>query len=262
MARASSANRRTPATGGLGPPSALGIGQLTLVEHALCPLNSRVSLVENMVHNAVFLFTDGKSQRRHGRAQVVCPAGLSPADEFYLWGLLAITLSEPEPDAEFCATPHYCLRRLGVIDQFARRGGRQYGQFLQAIERLSLVRYRNDNFYDPTRYGQSALTSGPSDAWCEVIRPDCCRNGPTSLWRQSSGTVGGFSNAARRRTSSTTSAMQRLASVRRPTGGINFASPNIRWRDDRPDRLHPIVRTCPRRRPRFFNRPRETAQRR
>jgi hypothetical protein len=114
-------------------------------------LNSRVSLVENMVHNAVFLFTDGKSQRRHGRAQVVCPAGLSPADEFYLWGLLAITLSEPEPDAEFCATPHYCLRRLGVIDQFARRGGRQYGQFLQAIERLSLVRYRNDNFYDPIR---------------------------------------------------------------------------------------------------------------
>lgn len=105
-----SANKKTVATGNSGPPPALGIGQLTLVEHALCPLNSRVSLVE-----------------------------------------LALTLSEPEPEIEFCATPHFCLRKLGVIDQFAKRGGRQYRQFTQAIERLSLVRYRNDKFYDPLR---------------------------------------------------------------------------------------------------------------
>ncbi len=138
-------------TDGLGPSAAIGIGQLTLVEHALCPLDSRTSLVENLVHNAVFSFTDGQSRRRHGQAQVVCPAGLSAADEFYLWGLLALSLSEPEPDVEFYATPHYCLRRLGIIDQFLRRGGRQYLQFTQAIERLSLVRYRNDKFYDPIR---------------------------------------------------------------------------------------------------------------
>ena len=150
MAR-SSANRKTSATGGSEPPPALGIGQLTLVEHALCPLNSRVSLVENLVHNAIFRFTDARKHRRHGRARIICPAGLSAADEFYLWGLLALTLAESEPDGEFCATPHYCLRRLGVIDQFARRGGRQYSQFTQAIERLSLVRYRNDKFYDPLR---------------------------------------------------------------------------------------------------------------
>ena len=131
--------------------AASGIGQLTLVEHALCPLDSRISLVENLVHNAVFSFTDGQRRRRHGQAQVVCPAGLSASDEFYLWGLLAICLSEPEPDVEFYATPHYCLRRLGVIDQFLRRGGRQYRQFTQAIERLSLIRYRNDRFYDPVR---------------------------------------------------------------------------------------------------------------
>ena len=52
---------------------------------------------------------------------------------------------------EFHATPHYCLRRLNVVDQHARRGGRQYRQFTQAIERLSLIRYRNDSFYDPVR---------------------------------------------------------------------------------------------------------------
>jgi hypothetical protein len=109
MGRAS-ANKKTVATGNSAPPPALGIGQLTLVEHALCPLNPRVSLVE-----------------------------------------LALTLSEPEPEIEFCATPHFCLRKLGVIDQFAKRGGRQYRQFTQAIERLSLVRYRNDKFYDPLR---------------------------------------------------------------------------------------------------------------
>jgi hypothetical protein len=131
--------------------AALGIGQLTLVEHALCPLDSRRSLVKNLVHNAVFFFTDGERRRCRGKARVVCPAGLSAADEFYLWGLLAIALSEPDPHVEFHATPHYCLRRLGVIDQHDRRGGRQYGQFLQAVERLSLVHYRNDAFYDPIR---------------------------------------------------------------------------------------------------------------
>ena len=62
-------------------------------------------------------------------------------------------LRSPNPSltVNSARAPHYCLRRLGVIDQFARRGGRQYSQFMQAIERLSLVRYRNDKFYDPLR---------------------------------------------------------------------------------------------------------------
>ena len=102
MGRAS-ANKKTVATGNSAPPPALGIGQLTLVEHALCPLNSRISLVENLVHNAVFRFTDGENHRCQGRARVISPAGLSAADEFYLWGLLALTLAESEPDSVFCA---------------------------------------------------------------------------------------------------------------------------------------------------------------
>jgi len=71
--------------------------------------------------------------------------------QFYLWGLLALTFSQPQPDIEFHATPHYCLRQLGVIDQHARRGGRQYRQFAAALERLSAVGYQNDAFYDPVR---------------------------------------------------------------------------------------------------------------
>ena len=138
----------------------VGIGQLTLVEHSLCPLDPRASLVENLVHDTGFLFTDADRRRRHGKARVICPAGLSAADEFYLWGLLALTLSLPEPISELQATPHYCLRRLGMIDQHARRGGRQYRQFTQAIDRLSLVRYRNDSFYDPLREEHRRVSFG------------------------------------------------------------------------------------------------------
>jgi hypothetical protein len=65
--------------------------------------------------------------------------------------LLALTFSQTEPDTELYATPHYVLRQLGVIDKDARRGGRQYDQFREAIERLSAVTYRSDQFYDPVR---------------------------------------------------------------------------------------------------------------
>ncbi|MHC4880749.1 MAG: hypothetical protein ACYTGL_30210, partial [Planctomycetota bacterium] len=46
---------------------------------------------------------------------------------------------------------HYCLRQLGLIDPNTRRGGRQYHQFAQATERLALVSYQSDAFYDPIR---------------------------------------------------------------------------------------------------------------
>jgi hypothetical protein len=96
-----------------------------LVEHSLCPLDSGSSLVENLVHESVFLYTDRHKHTRRASARVSCPLGLSASDEFYLWGLLAITFAEPEPDGQLYATPHFILRRLGVIDQNERRGGRQ-----------------------------------------------------------------------------------------------------------------------------------------
>lgn len=128
-----------------------GVGQLSLVEHALCPLDSQVSMKLGLEHHTAFHFTDAKRRRRTALVEVSCPKGLSANDEFYLWGLLALTLSQPQPEPEFHATPHFCLRALGLIDSQKRRGGRQYEQFAAAIERLSWVRYGCDAFYDPIR---------------------------------------------------------------------------------------------------------------
>lgn len=150
------------------------MGQLTLVEHSLCPLDPQVSLVENLVHESAFYFTDGSRHLRQAHARVISPSGLSASDEFYLWGLLAITFAQPESDGNLHATPHYCLRQLGVVDQHTRRGGQQYRQFEKAIERLSQVTYLNDHFYDPVRAEHRKVAFGflsyslPSD-------PESCR---------------------------------------------------------------------------------------
>lgn len=137
-----------------------GMGQLTLVEHSLCPLDPGASLVENLVHDSAFFYMDRNRHFRQGRARIVSPSGLSASDEFYLWGLLALTFAQPQADANLFATPHYCLRQLGVIDQHARRGGHQYQQFAKAIERLSQVTYRNDHFYDPVRSEHRKVSFG------------------------------------------------------------------------------------------------------
>ncbi len=128
-----------------------GIGQLSLVEHALCPLDSRTSMVNNLVYKTEYSYSAPDGSRATAYARVFCPLGLSAADELYLWGLLALTLLQPDPEPELFATPHWCLRQLGVINQSSKRGGRQYKQFAEAIRRLSAVAYMNDSFYDPVR---------------------------------------------------------------------------------------------------------------
>ncbi len=143
--------RRPTAQNGMARRSSTGLGQLTLVEHALCPLDAGQSLQENLVFETGYYFADKSRHYRKASVRVTCPAGLSPGDEFYLWGLLALTCAEPEPDGEFHATPHHCLRRLGLIDQHANRGGRQYQQFADALDRLAQVSYASDAFYDPVR---------------------------------------------------------------------------------------------------------------
>ena len=137
-----------------------GMGQLTLVEHSLCPLDPAASLVENLVHDSAFFYMDRNRHFRQARAKIISPSGLSASDEFYLWGLLALTFAQPDADANLFATPHYCLRQLGVIDQHARRGGQQYQQFAKAIERLSQVTYLNDRFYDPVRAEHRKVSFG------------------------------------------------------------------------------------------------------
>lgn len=129
----------------------LGTGQLSLVEHALCPLDPKRSLVENFVFNTSYSYSAPNAERRTSRVQIFCPLGLSAADEYYLWGLLALTLIQPDQTPELFATPHWFLRQLGVINTGTKRGGRQYQQFADAIRRLSAVMYLSDAFYDPVR---------------------------------------------------------------------------------------------------------------
>lgn len=139
--------------------SSAGLGQLTLVEHALCPLDAGQSLRENLVFETGYYYADKNRHQKKAAVKVTCPGGLSPSDEFYLWGLLALTFAECDPtgvsgiqaDSEFHATPHFCLRRLGLIDQHGNRGGRQYQQFADALDRLAQVSYASDAFYDPVR---------------------------------------------------------------------------------------------------------------
>jgi hypothetical protein len=141
---------RPTSRGRAGP----GRAQLTLVEHALCPLDTEVALAEGLTHRSEFFYLDGSRHQQKATAKVVCPFGLSPGDELYLWGLIALTLSQREPSVEFYATPHYCLNRLGVISRGkgqGGRGGKNYALFRQAITRLAAVTYLNDHFYDPVR---------------------------------------------------------------------------------------------------------------
>jgi hypothetical protein len=128
-----------------------GVGQLSLVEHALCPLESRSSLTTNLVHSTQYDYTDPQRRRLTANIRVFAPLGLSSGDELYLWGLLALTLAQSEPDGCLFATPHWCLRQMGLIDATSRRGGRQYQQFAAALQRLSAVSYLSDACYDPTR---------------------------------------------------------------------------------------------------------------
>lgn len=125
-----------------------GLAQLSIVEHALCPLDRNASLHGNRFNEAAYRFTDSSGTRRTAKVRVNYPLGLVASDEFYLWGLLALTLSQADKSNELHATPHYCLRQLG---NRGTKGGRNYELFREAIRRLSAVSYQNTGFYDPIR---------------------------------------------------------------------------------------------------------------
>lgn len=140
-------------------PKSNGIGQLSLVEHALCPLDARKSLGRNTVFETGYFYSNKRRQRRRADVQVFCPLGLSPKDEFYLWGLLALTLANPEHGDELVATRYYILRQLGVIGSESK-GGRQFTELAAALDRLSVVSYRNSAFYDPVRAEHRKVSFG------------------------------------------------------------------------------------------------------
>lgn len=113
-----------------------GRGQLSLVEHALCPLDARVSMKPNLTHFSEYHFFDRHGNRKSATARVDCPNGLSANDEFYLWGLLALTFADDEPGIEFRATPHFCLKQLG---RDTKPGGKEHRLFREALKRLAAV---------------------------------------------------------------------------------------------------------------------------
>ena len=151
-----------------------GVGQLSLVEHSLCPLEARSSLTPNLVHAVQYHYTDTQRRRQIANVRVFAPLGLSSGDEFYLWGLLALTLSQPDSDGCLFATPHWCLRQLGIIDSQFRRGGRQYRQFTSVLERLSVVSYLSDACYDPTQAEYRRVSFGFL-SYSLPVDPNSCR---------------------------------------------------------------------------------------
>ena len=136
-----------------------GASQLSLVEHALCPIDSRKSLRCNQVFETGYFFTDRRRRRRRACVRIFCPLGLSPNDEFYLWGMLALTVAQHDCSGELKATRHYILRQLGVINS-SSKGGRQYSELINTLERLSGVQYQNDAFYDPIRKEHRRVSFG------------------------------------------------------------------------------------------------------
>ncbi len=143
----------------LPPGKGSGLAQQTLVEHALCPLDASQALQPGSVHQVQYHFTDRNRNRKTATANVACPFGLSPHDELFLYGLLALTFSQSEPSSDLIATPHWCLRQLGIVDSNQEQGVR-YRLFRDAIRRLAGVVYENDLFYDPIRGEHRSVAFG------------------------------------------------------------------------------------------------------
>jgi len=123
-----------------------GLAQLSLVEHALCQLDTRESLRPAQRFETGFFYTDHAGARQFADVQVGAALGFSPADEYYLWGLLALTFNQPQPTRVFHATPYYCLRKLGFGDS-----GKHYAEFRGALTRIAGLSYACSAFYDPVR---------------------------------------------------------------------------------------------------------------
>ncbi|MCB9924546.1 MAG: hypothetical protein H6822_20375 [Planctomycetaceae bacterium] len=102
------------------------------------------------IHETTYGFSDKHRNRKKAHVRIGMLDGMSAHDELYLWGLLSLALSQPEPTADFFATPYYCLRQLGLITS-DKRGGREFESFRAALKRLAGIRYQNDAFYDPVR---------------------------------------------------------------------------------------------------------------
>ncbi|MGE0533459.1 MAG: hypothetical protein AB7O68_00690 [Pirellulales bacterium] len=112
-------------------------------------MDERIALKNPLVYDTGYFRSD---QNRHAKwisVRIVAQQGLSAADEFYLWGLLALTFDQPQASIEFWATPHWCLKHLGCLN--GPKGGRNYARFRQVLRRLAGTTYFCERFYDPIK---------------------------------------------------------------------------------------------------------------
>ena len=122
-----------------------GVAQLSLVEHALSPLNFETRS-DGFLHRVSYpIYARGKRPVT-ANVTVSCPLGLTPSDELLLWGLLSLTLSDDKPSTTFYATRNYVLEHLGLPT-----GGSYYDVFDAACRRMEFTTYENTAFYDPIR---------------------------------------------------------------------------------------------------------------
>jgi hypothetical protein len=139
--------------------NATGRAQLSMLEHALCPLDLRTSLNKGLILETSYAFTDTNRNRKKAKVKIGCVDGLSPLDELFLWGLLGLALAQPEPSPDFYATPYWVLCQLGKITP-AKKGSEAFRLMRESVGRLSGVRYQNSAFYDPIRSEHRQVSFG------------------------------------------------------------------------------------------------------
>ncbi len=127
-----------------------GIAQLSIIETALWPLRGG-QLDANTYETSYTFQHDGQQSPAH--VTVYAPHGLQSADEYVLWGLLAISLDRTNPDSTLLATPYWIIKRLGMS-----LGGSEYDQLRASLERLALVAYQNTGFYNPLTQQHERVT--------------------------------------------------------------------------------------------------------
>ena len=119
----------------------------------------RQSLTSGFSFQTGFKFTDSSRNRKKANVRIAAVHGLSPTDDFYLWGLLGLALSQPEPNPDFHATPYWCLKQLGLVTA-TKKGSEEYRQFRESLRRLAGVRYECNKFYDPIRHEHREVSFG------------------------------------------------------------------------------------------------------
>lgn len=127
-----------------------GIAQLSLLETALWPLKGGPREVATF--DTAYTFKVG-NEIRQARVSVYAPLGLQSIDEYVLWGLLGMSLSQKDAEPTLMATPYWIIQQLGMSI-----GGFQYEQLRVSLERLAVVAYQNTAFYNPVTQQHERVT--------------------------------------------------------------------------------------------------------